>query len=153
MPSIFVWLADQPITSLSTCTYYSGSNWFMQDNGSSCIAYEYQQQTVLPDVVGWKTKRLARDQLGSDLLEVLTVPYHLVKEDSYAILEQVGLWMRCILKKDTDYNKNMLENEWTIVQKWKSTTSLITSPTSIKNKKMTNDEEFLIRFSRDQKEK
>jgi len=124
----------------------------MQEQGSSSIAYEYQQQTMLPGVMAWKAKRLTHDCLGADLLEVLTVPYHLVKEDSYATLEQVGVWMRCILKKDTDCDVNTLQNEWSIIQKWRSTTVPIQNPDGIK-KKLPNDGEFLIRFSRDQKEK
>jgi len=153
MPSIFVWLADQPISTLSTCTYYSGSNWFMEEYNDHTIAYEYQHQTVLSGALAWKAKRLTQDQLGSDLLEVRTVPYHLIKEDSYATLVQIGEWMRCILKKDTLDAVNALESEWNTVQQWKSASVMMTSPTAIKNKKLPNDGEFLIRFSRDQKEK
>ena len=152
MPSIFVWPASDPISTLSTCTYYSGSNWFMQEHGSSSIAYEYQSQSSLPGVLTWKARKLSPDQLGSDLLEVLTIPYRLVKDDSYATLEQVGSWMRCILKKDTAYDVNTLQYEWSVIQKWRSTTDPIQSPDGIK-KKLPNDGEFLIRFSRDQKEK
>ena len=123
----------------------------MQEQGSSSIAYEYQHQRSLPGVLVWKAKRLSQDCLGADLLEVLTIPYRLVKDDSYATLEQVGSWMRCILKKDTAYDVNALEHEWSVVQTWRSTTALSKSPTSIK-KKLPNDGEFLIRFSRDQKE-
>lgn len=153
MPSIFVWLADQPNTSLSTCTYYSGSNWFMEEYNDNMIAYEYQQQTILPGVLVWKAKRLPQDRLGSDLLEVLTVPYQLIKEDSYATLVQMGLWLRCILKNDTLDTVDTLQQEWNTVQKWCTTNFPIKSHTSIKNKKLQNDGEFLIRFSRDQKEK
>ena len=123
----------------------------MQENGNTTIGYEYQQQTALSGVLIWKARKLSPDQLGTDILEVLTIPYRLVKEDSYATLEQVGSWMRCILKKETEYNINTLQYEWTAIQKWYSTTSLIQSPASIK-KKLPNDGEFLIRFSRDQKE-
>ena len=123
----------------------------MQENGNTTIGYEYQQQTALSGVLIWKARKLSPDQLGTDILEVLTIPYRLVKEDSYATLEQVGSWMRCILKKDTDYDVNTLQNEWSIIQKWRSTTVPIQSPASIK-KKLPNDGEFLIRFSRDQKE-
>jgi hypothetical protein len=123
----------------------------MQENGNTTIGYEYQQQTALPGVLTWKAKRMAQDCLGADLLEVLTIPYRLVKEDSYATLEQVGSWMRCILKKDTEYDVNTLKNEWSVIQKWRSTTDLSKSPDGIK-KKLPNDGEFLIRFSRDQKE-
>ena len=125
----------------------------MQENGNTTIGYEYQQQIMLSGVLAWKAIKLSPDQLGTDLLEILTVPYRLVKEDSYATLEQVGSWMRCILKKDTEYSMDTLQNELYTVQKWISTTTPITGPTSIKNKKLLNDGEFLIRFSRDQKEK
>jgi len=151
MPSIFVWPASEPISTLSTCTYYSGSNWFIQENGNTTIGYEYQQQTALSGVLIWKAKRLSQDQLGTYLLEVLTIPYRLVKDDSYATLEQVGAWMRCILKKETEYDVNTLQNEWVVIQKWRSTTDLSKTPDGIK-KKLPNDGEFLIRFSRDQKE-
>ena len=124
----------------------------MQEHGSSSIAYEYQSQSSLPGVLTWKARKLSPDQLGSDLLEVLTIPYRLVKDDSYATLEQVGSWMRCILKKDTAYDVNTLQYEWYVIQKWRSTTVPIQSPDDIK-KKLSNDGEFLIRFSRDQKEK
>jgi hypothetical protein len=125
----------------------------MEEHNDNTIAYEYQQQFMLSDVLMWKAKRLSQDRLGSDLLEVLTVPYHLVKEDSYATLVQVGPWMRCILKNDTLDEMDALQNEWNAVQKWRSATVSIKSPTSIKTKKLPNDGEFLIRFSRDQKEK
>ena len=123
----------------------------MQENGSSSIAYEYQSQSSLPGVLTWKARKLSPDQLGADLLEVITIPYRLVKEDSYATLEQVGSWMRCILKKDTVYDANALEHEWNTVQTWRCHTALSKSPDGIK-KKLPNDGEFLIRFSRDQKE-
>jgi hypothetical protein len=124
----------------------------MEEYNDHTIAYEYQQQTILPGVLVWKAKRLPQDRLGSDLLEVLTVPYHLIKDDSYATMEQVGSWMRCILKKDTEYSVDTLQTEWNTVQKWRSTTTHIKNPDGIK-KKPSNDGEFLIRFSRDQKEK
>jgi hypothetical protein len=124
----------------------------MQEHGSSSIAYEYQNQSSLPGVLTWKARKLSPDQLGADLLEVLTIPYRLVKDDSYAILEQVGSWMRCILKKDTAYDVNTLQYEWSVIQKWRSTTVPIQSRDDTKNK-LPNDGEFLIRFSRDQKEK
>jgi hypothetical protein len=123
----------------------------MQENGNTAIGYEYQQQTALSGVLIWKAKRMAQDCLGADLLEVLTIPYYLVKDDSYATLEQVGSWMRCILKKETEYDVNTLQNEWAVIQKWRSTTDLSKSSDGIK-KKLPNDGEFLIRFSRDQKE-
>lgn len=124
----------------------------MQETGNTTIGYEYQQQTALSGVLIWNARKLSPDRLGTDLLEVLTIPYRLVKEDSYATLEQVGSWMRCILKKDTGYDVNTLQNEWSTIQKWRSTTAPIQSPDGIK-KKLPNDGEFLIRFSRDQKEK
>jgi hypothetical protein len=124
----------------------------MQENGSSSIAYEYQSQSSLPGVLTWKARKLSPDQLGADLLEVLTIPYHLVKDDSYATLEQIGSWMRCILKKNTEYDVNTLQNEWSTIQTWRCHTVPIQSPVGIK-KKLPNDGEFLIRFSRDQKEK
>jgi hypothetical protein len=111
MPSIFVWKAAAPNMSKSTIKIHSGSNWVLEENTdtSSSKSYIYLEQNVISEsddlLITFQTKSMPRDWVGSDLLEVGSVPYSIVKSDSYGVLEHIGEWMRFTPHKDDfEYN-------------------------------------------------
>ncbi len=79
MPSIFIWKADTPNTSKNNIRMYLGSNWMMEDNEYSSKSYKYISQTVIPglnnSVITIQFEKMPHDWVGSDLLEVINVPY------------------------------------------------------------------------------
>ena len=172
MPSIFVWKSNKPVPS-STIPYYSGANWFLEENSTS-ISYLYCNQLELSNGMVFDAKQMPQNWVGSELLEIMQVPYQRIKEDSYGILDQVGGWMRYTTKREIPFELAVLEQEYQRIIRSATTPTLqimdepclirMTSPTysskkqyhsshshSSKNRHLLDDE-FHIRFSRDQKE-
>jgi hypothetical protein len=124
MPSIFIWKAELPNHSKKYIRYYSGSNWFLEDNDYSSNSYMYLQQIVIPgcdndSVITFHVKKMPQDWIGADLLEVNQIPYELIKSDNYATLEHVGIWMRCILHQETEHTIENLKQQYDLIMKWK----------------------------------
>jgi hypothetical protein len=124
MPSIFIWKAELPNHSKKYIRYYSGSNWFLEDNDYSSNSYMYLQQTVIPgcdndSVITFHVKKMPQDWIGADLLEVNQIPYQLIKSDNYATLEHVGIWMRCTLHHETDNTMENLKQQYDVIMQWK----------------------------------
>jgi len=116
--------------------YYTGSNWFLEDNEYSSQSYMYLQQIVIPgyddSVITFHVKKMPHDWVGSDLLEVNQLPYRFIKSDNYGTLEQVGIWMRFI-------SRNEIENpemEYLKINKWASL------PTKSENTKVHNNQSY-----------
>jgi adenosyl cobinamide kinase/adenosyl cobinamide phosphate guanylyltransferase len=112
MPSIFVWKADQSIMTSTTMKYYSGSNWFLEEIGEvtrSMLLIDSMQSTS--DVIAYHAQRMPQNWVGSEVLEIMEVSYQLIKEDDYAVLEQLGDWLRCTLKQE-------FSCEFAAVQEW-----------------------------------
>lgn len=156
MQSIFVWKSDKPLTHSSTITYYSGSYWFMEESEQDTKSYQYhQQKELLPtsihqeSVFAWRAEKMGSDWVGSQLLHIETIPYHKVKEDSYAICEYIGDWFRCIVKSDpTSWSTENLEKEIQNIHSWLSATSpIITLDKKHKDQLQQTDEPCMIRFS------
>jgi hypothetical protein len=120
MPSIFIWKSDTPLLSSSILTYYIGSNWFLEENKEQTQSYIYQEQykEVDSSYICFHATKMPYDWVGSDILEVIQVPYQLIKEDSYGVLEQLGSWMRLILKKDIIFDEEYIKQEWNLIQSW-----------------------------------
>jgi hypothetical protein len=120
MPSIFIWKSDKELSSSSTITYYIGSNWFLEekDNYSSSYVYLEQFKEDLSSFFCFHAKKMPQDWVGSDLLEVIKVPYQLLKKDEYGTLEQLGLWTRLILKTDINFDEQSIKEEWNVIQAW-----------------------------------
>jgi hypothetical protein len=122
MPSIFIWKSDKPCSSNKTIKYYSGSNWVLEDNDNYSKSYMYLEQIVISgfndSVITFNIKKMPQDWVGSELLEVSTLPYQYIKSDNYGTLEQIGNWMRFTLNGDIEYTNEKLEEELIAIKKW-----------------------------------
>jgi hypothetical protein len=122
MPSIFIWKSEKPNTSNKFIKYYSGSNWALEDNENYSKSYMYLEQIVISgfndSVITFNVKKMPQDWVGSDLLEVTTLPYQYIKSDNYGTLEHIGDWMRFTLKQEIDYTIQNLEKEFNTIQNW-----------------------------------
>lgn len=167
MPSIFIWKASTPNTSKKTIRLYSGSNWVLEDNEFSSKSYIYLEQIVISEsdnsVITFNSKDMPQDWTGSDLLEVSSVPYSVIKSDIYGTLEHIGEWFRFILKKEIEFNSDSLKNEYNNIVKWMSSknSTLNSKPymqkthnkTHNKNESLNIDkiqldfQEFLIKYN------
>ena len=135
MPSIFIWKATKPNTSKKTIKVYSGSNWMLEDNDYSSKSFMFLEQIVLfnneafnGSVITYNTKSMPQDWVGSELLEVTNVPYEILKDDTYGLLEQLGSWMRLTVKGSMNFDKDSLVSELTTIRNW------IENPVSIPQK-------------------
>jgi hypothetical protein len=137
MPSIFIWKSTSPTTSNKFIKYYTGSNWFLEDNEYSSKSYIYLEQMVITgfddSVITFHVKQMPQDWVGSELLEVTNIPYQMIKSDEYGTLDRIGTWMRFTSKYDICFTKENLENEISKIKKWMNNVSSFKN-TSIKHK-------------------
>ena len=119
MTSIFIWKSDKLITSDKTITYYNGSNWGLEEFSTYSKGYMYMDQCNLAMVQCYLIKDMPSDWVGNYLLEKLdNIPYCLIKDDDYAMVEQIGKWMRCKLKTSIEFEEKELEIHWNHIQEW-----------------------------------
>ena len=114
MPSIFVWKATNPISS-SSIRYYSGSNWFLEEHPSHSVSYLYCQQQTLSRGMAFETICMPQNWVGSEIMEIMEVPYQLIREDADGVLEQLGGWMRYRSKCDIPFELDTLEREFQMI--------------------------------------
>ena len=114
MPSIFVWKAMNPISS-SCIRYYSGSNWFLEEHPSHSVSYLYCQQQTLSQGMAFETICMPQNWVGSEIMEIMEVPYQLIREDADGVLEQLGGWMRYRSKCDIPFELDTLEREFQMI--------------------------------------
>ena len=104
MPSIFIWKAEQPNKSQQIITYFSGSDWFLEEYETNTHSFSLIDQTSISlknitdiqSVLVYHSKRMPDNWVGSDILEIINVPYKKIKSDSFGTLEHIGEWMRFI---------------------------------------------------------
>ena len=111
MPSIFVWKASNPISS-SSIRYYSGSNWFLEEHPSHSTSYLYCQQQTLSQGMAFDAICMPQNWVGSEIMEIMEVPYQQIRDDADGILEQLGGWMRYRMKRDIPFELDILESEF-----------------------------------------
>jgi hypothetical protein len=112
MPSIFIWKANTPLPS-STILYCAGTNWFLEEHDSYSYSYQYENQIMLSNkVIAYQAIKMPCDWVGSEMLEMVRIGYHLIREDSNGTLEQIGEWMRYRSKCDSTFEQNALEKEY-----------------------------------------
>jgi hypothetical protein len=114
MPSIFVWKAITPISS-SSIRYYSGSNWFLEEHPSHSVSYLYCQQQSLSQGMVFETICMPQNWVGSEIMEIMEVPYQLIREDADGVLEQLGGWMRYRTKREIPFELDTLEREFQMI--------------------------------------
>ena len=89
---------------------------------STSKGYMYLEQNVISEsddlLITFQTKNMPRDWVGSDLLEVSSAPYRIVKSDSYGVLEHIGKWMRFTPNNEVDFTTEALTVEYNIIKLW-----------------------------------
>jgi hypothetical protein len=122
MPSIFIWKSSIPNISNKKIKYYSGSNWVLEETDYFSKSYVYLEQIVIPgfddSVITFNIKDMPTNWVGSELLEVIEIPYKHIKSDEYGTLEMIGNWMRFTSKNEIEYNSETLNTELNTIKKW-----------------------------------
>ena len=103
-----------PISS-SSIRYYSGSNWFLEEHPSHSVSYLYCQQQTLSQGMAFETICMPQNWVGSEIMEIMEVPYQLIREDADGVLEQLGGWMRYRSKCDIPFELDTLEREFQMI--------------------------------------
>jgi hypothetical protein len=114
MPSIFVWKAITPISS-SSIRYYSGSNWFLEEHPSHSVSYLYCQNKILSQGMVFDAICMPQNWVGSEIMEIMEVPYQRIREDEDGVLEQIGGWMRYRTKREIPFELDTLEREFQLI--------------------------------------
>jgi hypothetical protein len=162
MPSIFIWKSSTQNTSHKKIKYYSGSNWVLEETDYSSKSYVCLEQIVIPgfdnSVITFNIKDMSTNWVGSELLEVIEIPYKHIKSDEYGTLEMIGNWMRFTSKNDMEYDSETLINELNIIKKWIDNNTINTTHNTF-NKKNNKEiissiddihlkfQSFLIKYS------
>lgn len=66
----------------------------------------------------YDVKERSKDWVGAYLLESITVPYRLIKEDAEGYCDQIGVWTRFVSKTSYSFEKNKLEHEFERIKQW-----------------------------------
>lgn len=144
MPSIFIWKATQPNKSQQMITYFSGSDWFLEEHEMESRSFSFIDQTCITltsskditSVLVYHAKKLPHNWVGSDILEIITVPYQLIKSDAFGTLEQIGDWMRFISNEESkSFDTDILINEMNQIIVW------------LHSNAIQSDDKFLIKFN------
>ncbi len=128
MPSIFIWKSDTPNVSKDVIRQYIGYNWILEDSDIMSKSYKISGQTFIKginsmDVLINNAKLMPTDWIGSELLEVIQVPYTLIKSDNYASYELIGNWKRVILNTTLDLTNELCKIEFNNILNWISTSN------------------------------
>lgn len=124
MESIFIWKADKPCGSNSSMKYFMGSNWVLEDNQVSQKSYKIIEQLSIKNsslsdtILINNISIMPNNWVGSELLEVFSVPYKIIKSDEYGTFEQFGEWNRFTLHKNINFNNETIRNEMKRILKW-----------------------------------
>lgn len=116
MPSIFVWKTSADMSSSETIRCLIGDDWYAEEKFTGTITVQYLHTQRFDNVVTWNAKAMPASWTGSYLLDIVNVPYQLIKKDSYATLERVGNWMRCTISADID--PDMMKQTYETIKKW-----------------------------------
>ena len=100
-----------PISS-SSIRYYSGSNWVLEEHPSHSVSYLYCQQQTLSQGMAFDAIYMPQNWVGSEIMEIMEVPYQRIREDADGVLEQLGGWMRYRSKHDIPFELDTLEREF-----------------------------------------
>lgn len=130
-----------PNLSKKMITYFSGSDWFLEDRENESCSFSFIDQICIPSTNGednipflvYHAKRMPNNWVGSDILEIIQVPYQIIKSDSFGTLEQIGEWMRFI--SDEEFDTDTLINKMNQIISWSH------------SNKSHIDEKFLIKFN------
>lgn len=127
MPSIFIWKSDKECISSDNITYYMGSNWVLESTNSNQKSYRIIEQSNIEKnnlnqhVLAMDITIMPNNWVGSELLEVIQIPYKIIKMDDYGILEHIGEWNRFTSNNDINFKNNNLEFEFKKILNWINT--------------------------------
>jgi hypothetical protein len=72
---------------------------------------------------------MPQNWVGSEIMEIMEVPYQRIREDADGILEQLGGWMRYRTKKEIPFELDTLEREFHKIMNPSTTPSATPSTT------------------------
>ncbi len=113
MASIFMWKAPASLPSSSpSVVYYHGADWFMEEReDATTVAYHYLYRSSLEEgITHYQAVRMP--VLCTGLLEVVRLPYQLLRKGRRGEFCQVGDWMRVILYSEGE------TYDWKQAQEW-----------------------------------
>ncbi len=113
MASIFMWKAPASLPSSSpSVVYYHGVDWFMEEReDATTVAYHYLYRSSLEEgITHYQAVRMP--VLCTGLLEVVRLPYQLLRKGRRGEFCQVGDWMRVILYSEGE------TYDWKQAQEW-----------------------------------
>jgi hypothetical protein len=124
MLSIFIWKTTSSASTAKKIKICTGSNWFLQETPDSQNSYKYIAQEVIEvdskQIMVQHVKEMPNDWVGSDVLEMIELPYEEIKNDEYGSLIKIGSWFRLTLKKMINFEKRTLESEFQMaIGNWK----------------------------------
>lgn len=76
------------------------------------MSYLYCQQQTLSQGMAFDAICMPQNWVGSEIIEIMEVPYQQIREDADGILEQLGGWMRYRMKRDIPFELDILESEF-----------------------------------------
>ena len=76
------------------------------------MSYLYCQQQTLSQGMAFDAICMPQNWVGSEIMEIMEVPYQQIREDADGILEQLGGWMRYRMKRDIPFELDILESEF-----------------------------------------
>jgi hypothetical protein len=123
MSTVFIWKASVANNADSYLKYVMGPNWILEDYpDSSTKSYKIVSQTSLidsvdnADIAVFNIAPYSDNWCGGNILEIINVPYKLLKVDKYGIYEQLGEWNRVTLNKLVD--SQFLGKEYNNIKNW-----------------------------------
>ena len=104
--------ASLPSSSSPSVVYYHGADWFMEEReDATTVAYQYLYRSSLEEgITHYQAVRMP--MLCTGLLEVVRLPYQLLRKGRRGELCQVGDWMRVILYSEGE------TYDWKQAQEW-----------------------------------
>jgi hypothetical protein len=76
------------------------------------MSYLYCQQQTLSQGMAFDAICMPQNWVGSEIMEIMEVPYQQIRDDADGILEQLGGWMRYRMKRDIPFELDILESEF-----------------------------------------
>jgi len=115
MPSIFIWKSDECNESSEKIHCIMGSDWMLEEVGCIKRSYRWIDQEMLRiqgrEILVFDAKEMPFDWVGSEIMEMVDVPYRLLLEEKGIMMEHIGTWIRFTLENEMVFMKESLEQE------------------------------------------
>ena len=123
----------------------------MEEHPSHSFSYLYCQQQTLSQGMVFDAQCMPQNWVGSEIMEIMEVPYQRIREDEDGVLEQLGGWMRYRTKREIPFELDTLESEFQQIMSSldkpsaKPSAKLLDKP-SAKPSANLSEEPFMIRI-------